>query len=776
MAYPSWLWIAAICLLLNAFYTWSVTHYLDRVSAISLSPNSSTGEESKIGLSIATDGLTWLRLIKEKHLDSVGADPHYTFTDNFSKGRAVHWSSLWSNYLYYLAKLRMLITEEPLSSALETSSRWANFPLWTFTVLFFGAWIARRWGSSAALVFSLGMLGHPGLYLGYYPAYPDHHGLIASCIIGLLIGAIDMISGYANNYGNRSGEPYNKARLAIILSAVFGGIGMAISAASLIPMIILTGLTGTALHLRDLKHPELAKSEKSNVAALWSLWGQVGAATCLLLYFLEYLPGPYSLRLEINHPLYALAWLGGGEIIARFIEWKYHGFNRNSVLKGGLAILLLTLPLFLYFYLGSSVFAPADPFLSRVHKEISEFRPFWKESATFKAIYLLTLAPLLAAFFNTPRNTIDSCYKLKSCFMVVTLATSALALYQERWWLLAGAAQIIQSVLLTRNFRLTSRRTYFTWMFFVCLMYLPGIFLLAWERVSVERISDVQKGEAMQLIYRDVAKTINSRNSGSKIALLAPPNASVGIGYYGNIPTIGTLYWENSEGLHAAAEILSSEENNAAEALIKKQGVSYLVMVTPEDFTVEYMRALGIITTPERIKRSFGRRLMTGENVPKWLEAVPYQLPPTYAKMQARVYIYEVKWDQNEADSKWAFALTRIFAGEETLGRNALAASANAGKAEAGMILAWRLATSPNTETRDGLSAVPWAESSIKLLAEKAANRRILAAAYAAARRWSEAQAACLYAIDLAKEENDHELMMHLEREFTLYQNEQSFQ
>ena len=37
--------------------------------------------------------------------------------------------------------------------------------------------------------------------------------------------------------------------------------------------------------------------------------------------------------------------------------------------------------------------------------------------------------------------------------------------------------------------------------------------------------------------------------------MLASPNASMGIGYYGNFKTIGTLFWENAPGLRAAAEI-----------------------------------------------------------------------------------------------------------------------------------------------------------------------------------------------------------------------------
>ena len=40
-----------------------------------------------------------------------------------------------------------------------------------------------------------------------------------------------------------------------------------------------------------------------------------------------------------------------------------------------------------------------------------------------------------------------------------------------------------------------------------------------------------------------------------EIVLLASPDASTGIGYYGRIKTLGTLYWENTAGLKSAAAI-----------------------------------------------------------------------------------------------------------------------------------------------------------------------------------------------------------------------------
>lgn len=769
-----WLWVAFLCIFLNTLYTLSVTHYLDIVSEVTLWHSTDSNTQPKIGLAVAADGRTWERLIYEQSQTVQPSPPHYTFSDNFPVGRSVHWSSLWNNYQSSLAGLRMLCSQENFASALSITARWSNLPIWGLTVLLLGHWISKRWGSGAAIVLCLGMLGHRGIFLSYFPAYPDHHGLITSCILGLLLGALGMGLGWLGSCNRWLPEKESPAKQAAILSAICGGAGLAVSAASLIPVIILIGIIGALGYIMRPEAKENNQTIKPN-SAIWRLWGALGCITSLVLYILEYYPGPFALRLEVNHPVYALAWLGGAEIIARIAERKQRKSSLASTIITIIAFIFLVLPLAIFYYYGSSVFLPADSFLSKIHEEISEFRPLWREGFSYKFLFLITLLPLSLSFIKLRSSASTSSNRLPLCFMLVTMATSVLALYQQRWWMLAGAAQVIQAILLTVQFLNSSRKIYIGWMSLVCLMYLPGFLILARERLVVERLNDVQTGEAMQLLYRDVASLINTRHPNSKIGLLAPPNASVSIGYYGNIATLGTLYWENKEGLYAAAAILTAESNDTAEALLKKRGITHLVMVTPEDFTVEYMKALDIPLTNERIRQSFGRRLMSGENIPDWLKAIPYQVPSTYSRIQAKVYIYETNWNLSASESQWALGLARILSGEEKLGRDSLAASAKAGKAEAGIVLAWRLATAPIPDLRDGKAAVVWAESSLRLLVESAANRRVLAAAYAAAGRWTDAQAACLFAISLAKEENNEEIAKQLEADFTRYQNKQPF-
>jgi hypothetical protein len=111
-------------------------------------------------------------------------------------------------------------------------------------------------------------------------------------------------------------------------------------------------------------------------AAAWRLWGRVGAALSLCFYLLEYAPGHVGMRLEVNHPLHALAWLCGGEVIADVIERWHHPAEKNwrGLARLALAVAgVLAVPVAIRIG-GPMVFAMSDPFMSGLHERIGEFQ------------------------------------------------------------------------------------------------------------------------------------------------------------------------------------------------------------------------------------------------------------------------------------------------------------------------------------------------------------------------------------------------------------------
>ena len=75
-------------------------------------------------------------------------------------------------------------------------------------------------------------------------------------------------------------------------------------------------------------------------------------------------------------------------------------------------------------------------------------------------------------------------------------------------------------------------------------------------QTMVERHT-VARNNAMQPMYRDIARVIRRDQHTGGIVVLADPNASLAISYYGLFKTIGTFYWENTQGLKTTAAIFS---------------------------------------------------------------------------------------------------------------------------------------------------------------------------------------------------------------------------
>jgi len=90
--------------------------------------------------------------------------------------------------------------------------------------------------------------------------------------------------------------------------------------------------------------------------------------TCLAAYLIEYLPSHMDLRLQVNHPLYGLAWIGVGELLAisnhgRAGENLFGQPLRESSAAGRAAIAALP---FAMAQTGAPAFLTADPSASRL--------------------------------------------------------------------------------------------------------------------------------------------------------------------------------------------------------------------------------------------------------------------------------------------------------------------------------------------------------------------------------------------------------------------------
>jgi hypothetical protein len=435
---------------------------------------------------------------------------------------------------------------------------------------------------------------------------------------------------------------------AMTVSAVCGALGLWVSAASLVVTIAIIGGAVIVVGL-------FAKTDEARVcvAAAWRHWGRVGAGLSTGLYVLENFPDRLGLRLEANHPLYALAWWGAGEAMSAVLAWRHEGRGQGwlGLRLAGWGVFVATAPVVVWKG-GAGVFAPLDPFLARIHHSIHEFMPVWTDVArtgwgAYRDQVWVIAAVLFLAVVWLVRSRSSDERKVAGAALIVALAAVVPGVFQNRWLLTASAPVIALAAVMAAGWagRVSGARQVAVVLGMGAGLFAVGPWTLAKERLHVERVRDVQLGETMQLLYRDIAGALRKAGANEESVVLSDPNASVGVGYYGRLRTVGTLYWENRDGLLAAAEILGSHDDAAAGARVYARGIRYVVMVSSYDFLAEYTYALHGGTGTQRENETLGYRLLHRHQVPVWLRPLNYRVPAPLAPLGFKVAVFAVDFD-----------------------------------------------------------------------------------------------------------------------------------
>jgi hypothetical protein len=577
---------------------------------------------------------------------------HFTHDDNAPAGRAVHWNTAFMNAIALAGRAQAAVTGEPVERATERALAWFNLPLLLITIFVFSAWVTARSGAAAGVLIAFGMIGNRWFYDGFAPNYVDHHGLLTAASFGVVLGATFMGAGWWRRESDDTSmlpSSYEAARRGAIVSAVSGGIGVWISAASVIPTIAFVGVAGViaAAWVGRATHERGAIFN----ASLWRLWGRIGAITSLAAYLLEY-GGHLGLRMEVTHPLYALAWLAGGELVAIIGEWCCCEIRPPRWRAVAAAIGLLAAPLTIVVG-GAAVFTPLDPGLARLHEHIAEFQSLASivrvrgvgDLRRFAAGLLLVL-PALFAFRRSMRDRV-----LLAFLGCAAVASVILACIEVRWWLAASAPELC---LLFVAVVAIGRAARTRWMLAAVLSATFVVGAAKRTRLTRRNVAAaaVTPADAMEPLYRDVAVTLRRSQPAGAITLLANPDASTAIGYYGGYATLGTFYWENRDGLAAAAEMLSAPTDAAARGLLRRRGVTHVVLGSYNDFLIPYLEMAHPGATPADLPGTFGFRLLVENRVPRWLRPVPFALRPGSAS-DLVVRIFQVVPDQTERQAAW---------------------------------------------------------------------------------------------------------------------------
>lgn len=746
-------------------------------------------------------------------------DPRVRFTrhDNAPFGREVHWSSSLTWALAGAGFLRHQLTGETFPLATERCLPWINAALLLALVVGFSAWTTRRAGAAAGLIVAFGMIGHRDFYEGFSPYYVDHHGLITASIFGLVLGAIFMSGGWWRHATGDSSATLlptspASARQAAVVSAVSGAVGLWLSAASVIPAIALTAFAAlAALFLWGTG----ARSEGAAFdAAVWRLWGRVGAAASLALYFVEYAPAAFSLRLEVNHPLYALAWWGGAEVFALFAEIRLApaGAPRTAVRRWLPPLGAIALAPLVIIVGGPAVFNVSDPFIGRLSSHVLEGmslptlvqRLGWEIFFLHVNETLLPALPVLVGLLvGRSRDRVALGFAA-----LVTLGFVAQACWSVRFWQNSAGPQLgltlVALAVLTQTWTTRTR-----WL--LILATAGGLFLPA----SVSRVLAIrnkivgQTAARTDLIparHRDIAAALRASQPTGDIVLLACPSTSQGVGYYGRFQTVGTLFWENAVGLRAAAEMFSATDEADARRRLAERRVTHIVLTSEEDFLGEYFSLLRPAAPSAEIAATFGHQLSVRQQIPTWLRVLPYAPPPDLRWPGLRVLLLQIVPDQpapvalyhiaaaqlandqpDRAEATLHTALQATVASEQAAfavaagnlcyqrgARPAAARLYRAGFSQGGNLtlaanLAWQLATDRDDTVRDGSAALDLARRAVALSSDDVSAVNALAAALAETGNFVDAATTASRALELVHATGDASATASFEQRLAAY-------
>ena len=622
----------------------------------------------------AADAQTWVRHALSL-LEGNDLRLRYTSIDNAPVGREVHWNSAWAWCIALAGKLEHWVTGQPLPRSVELATVWLPSVVLIAFSLGLALWAARLGGPATGVFVAFALPGSARIFEGFFPGYVDHHGLLTVAVVGLSLGAFFMGAGWVR--AQTQGEdvlPANasEAMRAATASALWGAFGMWVSAASSIPPVAIIGVAG---FLALLVVGRTVRDQQTAVfyPDIWRRWGNVGAVASFGFYLLEYAPSHLGLRLESNHPLYSLAWWGAGHLIAEIGNlWLGKTWPSKTHLRA-LALPLITVfaPVVVFLVAKERVFVIMDPFLANLHNTyIQEFMPIWK---TLKgggwalAFNLLVLdnAPLISALL------LLGLWRRRSpgwlwFGVLAVLFFSVLAAIQARWLLNAAGCQTALAAFLV--FFWTKGRVAWKQIAVSCtaIALLFGYSFYSrisggLEDVGVRRISP---RDAQSALNRDIAAALRATQPSGEIVMLSSPNSSTAIGYYGRFKTLGTLYWENNEGLKAAAQILSSRSDEEAARLIKARGVTHIAILSEENFISQYFELLNPTAKPDELKQSFGYRVFADKVFPVWLRMIPYKVPDDLAVLKISVLLLQVAFDQTPADALYHIAMGKVALGQ----------------------------------------------------------------------------------------------------------------
>jgi hypothetical protein len=561
--------------------------------------------------------------------------------DNAPLGRDVHWASPFHWWLAALAWVDHAISGRPIGMAVERAALTAGPVMLVVVFLGLLPLLARKFSPTAAALAAVAMVCAFPFYTDFAAGRADHHGLAnTSALLMVLLMAASAAPQANSSPGARA------ARRWFAASGAAGAIGLWISAATLLPIIASVG--GAVLLAGWLGRRAADRIAWMADPMVFRYWGWAGGVVSFVAYLIEYFPSHLGWRLEVNHPLYALAWVGAGEVL-RVATVVFAGRGRmigrrNRMMAAVGAGAVLIAPAVILF--APETFVVRDPFVWQMHvRYISEFQDVFRALGTSKIGWLELLGPLLllAAPIVLPSRT-DRPVEARAALVLVTLPAAAawlLGAGQIRWMSLAIALSLPVVAVSCQWWEAgvaRSRRARWALPAAMALLFVPGAFSAVRRTV---RATDFTAEEIRSLAERDVAHWLRARGGSGPVVVAGAASPTTSLIFHGSLKGLGTLYWENAEGLKNASALFAAASPEAAEALARRLGVTHIVLFSWDAFDVVQAKLYRGLPESTPIPADlFIANLLAAPVPPPWLRAIPFKLPdhPELAGQQVRIW------------------------------------------------------------------------------------------------------------------------------------------
>jgi hypothetical protein len=644
---PSWLWVLVpICAV--GFLIWIDAFRAHRViyatTAVGDTAVQAGWRPSLIVPEHANASFEWLDQTRQMFARRDWRVRHIDY-ENAPFGHAVYAASPYRWWLGLVAACDHGLTGRPIGESVERAALVADpllhFLLLAGTVIF----VAAQFGVLPAVLVSLALATLFPFAEGFIPGAPDDQTLVGSCALWSLL---PLMAGLKALYSGRI-DARTHARRWFAIGGLVGGLGLWIGVAGEAPILVGIGL-GALLAAWAARAGGVAGGTPP-----WRAWGIAGAVATVGGYLAEFFPGYLaSWQLRAVHPLFALAWLGGGEILARAsaqiqgpkTRWSLGGVGLGLI--GLAAVAAVPLAMWRRHDLSFLSVELAGLRLTRLPEGASALNlAQWlaKDGVTIEVC--ATLLPLLllppGLWLLLRKNTDAGPRVAVALTLGPVLVALGFACRQLRWWNQVDAVLFALVIAVTVALVGGSQRRLARWLWseLLILVLLPGATQTALQAMGeMRRVVNVS--EVYELVERDLARWLAAHAGQEGSVVLAPYNQTFTLYYYGGLRGLATLDWENRDGLEAAVRITSASTPEEAKELIDRRAVRYLVIPSWDPYLDVYAR-IGM----GQLEGTFLERVHYWR-LPPWLRPVAYQFPTIAGFEGQSVTVLEVVDEQDE--------------------------------------------------------------------------------------------------------------------------------